>query len=157
MNRLLGTVLLVWIGAFVVAGHVSAGDECGAGLDGNWNVKHAGDIKSHLKHHLKIEKTSAGKYSVKIKSEGGDIVFKSAEDFNLSCSGDKATLSGDVKYGNCMHELEIGYAGEDEISIKIPTVHDKGECTGHKDMLHEGDRKNHKTVATGKRRGSGKK
>jgi hypothetical protein len=89
MKRLLSFVLLVSIGAFGFAGQASAGDECGAGLDDNWNVKQAGDIKSHLKHHLKIDKTGSGKYSVRIKNEEGDNLFKSAKDFSLSGSGKK--------------------------------------------------------------------
>lgn len=156
MRKTFAFSLLVAIGLMGMAATASAGDNCGAGLEGNWNVKNANDIKQHLKHHLKIDKSGSSTYSVKIKNEEGDIVFKSAKDFSLSCSNGKGMLSGEVQMGNCMHKLEIGYTGKDEISIKIPTEHGKGDCTGHKDMLHGEDRKNHTTVATGKRRGSGK-
>lgn len=165
MNKLFIVMLIAAFGALGVTNYTFASEtkeavgdnsNCGAGLDDNWNVKNGGDIKSHLKHHLKIDKTADGKYSVKIKNEGGDIVFSSKNDFILSCNGSRAELTGEVMFGNCKHRLEIGYAGEDEISIRIPTVHAKGDCTGHKDTLHEKDRKNHNTVASGKRRGSGK-
>lgn len=131
-----------------------AGDgDCGVGLEGNWNVKHAADIKNHVKHHLKIDRTGQNNYSVKIKNDKGDVIFKSKSDFSLSCSGEKARLSGQVKMGHCEHALEIGYSqSTDEMTIKISTVHDKGECTGHKDLLHGKDRRNHNTVASGKRR-----
>jgi hypothetical protein len=156
MRKTFVFALLVTIGsmgAFVTA---SADDDCGAGLEGNWNIKHADDIKKHLKDHLKIEKSGKGKYAVKIKNESGDILFESTKDFSLTCNGSKGELSGEVKMGHCVHKLEIGYMGKDEISIKIPTVHEKGDCSGHKDALHEEDRKHHIKVATGVRRGSGK-
>ena len=132
--------------------------DCGTQLDGKWNVKKAGDIKSHLKHRIKIEKAEAGTYSVKIKNEEGDTVFKSKDGFSLACdsASGSATISGQIKMGNCMHSMEIGspYMNEtDQISIKFTNTHGKGECTGHKDTVHGEDRKNHTQVAYAKRAG----
>lgn len=158
MKKIFSILLLVTFGSLIFSGTTLAGDSndsCGALIEGNWNVKNADDIKKHLKHHLKIDKASSGKYAVKIKNEEGDILFKSKNDFSLSCSEDpvELKLTGDVQMGNCVHALEIGYPYEQEnISIKITTVHGKGECTGHKDSLHGDDRLNHTTVAWGKRR-----
>ena len=68
MKKLISIILLVSLGALGFASISFAGDDkCGTGLEGNWNVKHAGDTKGHLKHHLKIDKTGTGKYAVKIK------------------------------------------------------------------------------------------
>ena len=159
MKKTLTTILFVTIaslGLTATAAAADSKDECGAALEGNWIVKHGGDIKKHLKHHLKIDKSSNSKYAVKIKNQEGDVLFKSAKDFIAACSNEsgKVTLTGDVKMGNCMHALEIRYPHEaDGVSIKINTVHDKGECAGHKDALHEGDRHKHSTTASGKRRG----
>jgi len=135
-----------------------ASADCGNMVEGKWNIKKAADIKSHLKHRLKIEKTEAGKYSVKIKNEEGDTIFKSKEGFNLACdnASASATISGQIKMGNCMHSMEIGspYMNDaDQISIKLTSTHGKGECTGHKDSLHGNDRKNHMQVAYAKRAG----
>lgn len=152
MRKIFAVALLVTSGSLGLAGAAVAGDGCGAGLEGNWIVKQAGDTKSHLKHHLKIEPTGTRRYSVKIKNDDGDVAFKSANDFNLSCSGGKARLSGDVKMGNCMHTLEITYPDMDGLSIKIPTMHGKGDCAGHKDALHEADRHAHKKVASANKR-----
>ena len=58
----------------------------------------------------------------------------------------------DSLYGNCMHKLVITHPDMDGISIRIPTIHDKGDCTGHKDALHDQDRRNHNKVAGAKLR-----
>jgi len=158
MKKIPSVLMLVTFACLILSGAALADDSegnCGAVFEGNWNVKNADDIKSHLKHHLKIDKTSGGKYTVKIKNDGGDIVFKSENDFSLTCTEDpmKAILTGNVKMGNCVHALEMTYPYEtDNISINITTVHDKGECAGHKDSLHGNDRLNHTRVAMGKKR-----
>lgn len=155
MKKLLLVISLFAFGALIFSGIASADDEnCGAMIEGKWNIKNAGDIKSHVKHQVKIDKQSEGFYSVKIRNQDGDVVYKSDEDFSLSCSGDKAELSGNIKIGHCVHAYMIGYPNEgDNVSVKITTVHDKGECTGHKDTMHEKDRKHHTTVASSKRSG----
>lgn len=140
----------------------SFAQHCNQVFAGKWNVKKAADIKKHIKHRLKIEQTGNNNYSVKIKNDDGDTTAKSVKDFSLTCSSksEGAKLSGDVKMGKCVHAMEIGLpyhdpkTGKDDfdkIYIKINTIHSKGECRGHKDTLHDGDRLNHKQVAYGKR------
>jgi len=138
--------------------------DCGGAIEGKWNVQKAGDIKKHLKHRLKIERTGKDKYSVKIKNDDGDTVFKSKNDFSMSCK-DKprsAKITGKVEMGNCMHDLEVGVPYKnpetrkedfDHIYIKFTSDHDKGECRGHKDSLHDKDPRKHSQVAYGKRAG----
>jgi hypothetical protein len=158
MKKILSVILLVTFVSMMLAGTAMADDSessCGSVFEGNWIVKNGGDIKSHLKHHIKIDQTNAGKYALKVKNEQGDIVFSSKNDFSASCSegSNQENLSGNIKMGNCEHAMEMAYPVEtDMISIKYTTVHGKGECTGHKDTLHGEDRRNHTTVAKGKRR-----
>jgi len=158
MKKILSVNLLVAFVSMMLAGIAMADDSkssCGSVFEGNWIVKNGGDIKSHLKHHIKIDQTHAGKYAVKVKNEQGDIVFSSKNDFSASCSesSNQENLSGNIKMGNCDHAMVMAYPVEtDMISIKYTTVHGKGDCTGHKDTLHGEDRRNHTTVAKGKRR-----
>lgn len=138
--------------------------DCDGAIEGKWNVQKAGDIKKHLKHRLKIEKTGKDKYSVKIKNDDGDTQFKSAKDFGLTCK-DKpksAKITGNIEMGNCMHTLEIGVPFKnpdtrkeefDKIYVKITSSHDKGECRGHKDSIHDKDTRTHNQVAYAKRAG----
>jgi hypothetical protein len=156
MKKLITLIFMASLWSVLIVGNVSA--DCGELIEGKWNVKKADDIKKHVLHRLKIEKTGNGKYSVKIKNDKGDTKFKSAGDFSLSCSNDStsATLSGNVKMGNCMHAMEVGapYEGSsDNIYIKFTTGHEKGECAGHKDTMHEKDARKHIQVAYGKRAG----
>ena len=138
--------------------------DCDGAIEGKWNVQKAGDIKKHLKKRLKIEKTGKDRYSVKIKNDDGDTVFKSAKDFSLTCK-DKpksAKITGKVEMGNCMHNLEIGVPFKnpdtrkeefDKIYVKITSDHEKGDCRGHKDSIHDKDTRTHSHVAHAKRAG----
>jgi len=139
--------------------------DCDGAVEGKWNVQKAGDIKKHLKHRLKIEKTGNDKYSVKIKNDDGDMAFKSKNDFSMSCENNprSAKITGQIEMGNCMHAMEIGVpfnnpdTGKedfDKIYIKFISDHDKGECKGHKDSLHDVDPRKHSQVAYAKRAGN---
>lgn len=154
MKKLSFLVLVVVVWSVLIVGNASA--DCGGLIEGNWNIKKAGDLKGHLHHRLKIVKTGSGTYAVKIKNGDGDVIYKSKNDFSLSCDGaESAKLAGNVKMGNCMHALEVGYpsadAGSSNIYVKITSDHDKGECRGHKDSVHDKDPRKHTSVAYGKR------
>ena len=182
MNKVIVLVLMVLMSAVFFVETASAGKnskdkvedakeavsdaswDCDGAIEGKWNVQKAGDIKKHLKHRLKIEKTGKDKYSVKIKNDDGDTAFKSKNDFRLSCK-DKprsAKLTGNIEMGNCMHAMEIGVPFKnpdtkkdefDKIYIEFTSDHDKGECKGHKDSLHDKDARQHSKVAYAKRAG----
>ena len=164
MRKTIFSILLVSIWSLLTIEYASA-DDCGGLIEGKWNVKQAGDIKKHLKNRLKIEKTGNGTYSVKIKNDDGETAFKSGKDFTLTCSenSSSAVLAGHIKMGDCTHSLEVGGPynpsssgknGSDNIYIKFTADHDKVECRGHKDSLHDKDPRKHIQVAYGKRAGS---